>query len=120
MTIQQMIDVPVNRKVHLDITLPEDMPCGRTELVLDFRPSAVQAGASRRPRPDPALEKALRDAEEKWAYSQAHPEELKTSLKRLQENGPLFGGVDGVEFQRKIRDEWEDPLVKPDLFGNAD
>jgi hypothetical protein len=118
-TIQQTIDIPASRKVHLDITLPEDMPCGRTELVLDFRPSAAHAGASGKPRLDPILEKALREAEEKWAYNQAHPEELKTSLARLRENGPLFGGADGVEFQRKIRDEWEDRPVKPGLSGSA-
>jgi hypothetical protein len=42
MTIQQTIDVPANRKVHFDIILPEGVPCGQTEVILDFKPAAVQ------------------------------------------------------------------------------
>ena len=45
MTIQQTIDIPANRKIHLDLTLPEGAPFGKTELVLEFKPAAAVKNA---------------------------------------------------------------------------
>jgi hypothetical protein len=37
MTIQQTVDIPADRKLHLDLELPDTMPDGATELVLTFK-----------------------------------------------------------------------------------
>jgi hypothetical protein len=54
----------------------------------------------------PALKKAMKEAEKKWAYHHAHPEEIKGILKKLQRGQPLFGGIGADEFKRRCRDEW--------------
>jgi hypothetical protein len=121
MTIRQTIDIPVSRNVHFDVSLPQDMPYGRTEVVLHFKPSAGQSGtpvSDAKPKLDPVLEKLLQEAEAKRLYNQAHPEKLQECLKNLRDGGPLFDGIDGVAFQRKIRDEWEDRLMsRQDITG---
>jgi hypothetical protein len=37
MTVQQTIDIPADRKLHIDLELPETVPDGATELVLTFK-----------------------------------------------------------------------------------
>jgi hypothetical protein len=113
MTIQQTIDIPVSRKVHFDMVLPETVPYGRTEVILDFIPATSQAEPSLPKGKDKlelVLEKALKEAEEKRLYNQAHSAELRGSLKKLQEGRPLFGGIGGDEFKRRCRDEWEERI----------
>ncbi|MDR2716886.1 MAG: hypothetical protein LBB89_02325 [Treponema sp.] len=57
-----------------------------------------------------SADKDLVCAERVWDYNCTHTEELKTKLKRLQgslgENA--FDGLDGVAYQHKVRDEWDD------------
>ncbi|GHV11669.1 hypothetical protein FACS189491_03310 [Spirochaetia bacterium] len=65
------------------------------------------------------FQNALLEAEEKTAWRKAHPKEFKEKMRKLREGGPLFGGIDGVTYQRKIRDEWEDRLVKMGLSNNV-
>ncbi|GHT90124.1 hypothetical protein FACS1894137_19470 [Spirochaetia bacterium] len=36
MTMRQTIEIPASRKVHFDIVLPETVPCGRTDVILNF------------------------------------------------------------------------------------
>ncbi|GHU88463.1 hypothetical protein FACS189476_05590 [Spirochaetia bacterium] len=36
MTMRQTIDIPANRKVHFDLVVPETIPCGKREVILDF------------------------------------------------------------------------------------
>lgn len=34
--MRQTIDIPANRKVHFDLVVPETIPCGKREVILDF------------------------------------------------------------------------------------
>jgi hypothetical protein len=54
----------------------------------------------------PAMKKAMKEAEKKQRYYHSHPEELRETLKKLQQGPPLFGGIGADEFKRKYRDEW--------------
>ena len=68
----------------------------------------------------PSTEEMLAEAEKIWAYNRAHPEEVRATLQRVQDSAPLFGDVDGVAYQRQIRDEWEDRLVQMGLSDITD
>ena len=106
MTIEQTIDIPVNRKLYLD--LPEAVPSGRTKLILNFESLPSQAVVPPKRKLSPALQAVMKEAEEKRAWRLAHPEDFEAQMKKVLEGGPLFGGIDGMEYQRKVRSEWED------------
>jgi hypothetical protein len=36
MTMRQTIEIPANRKVHFDLVVPESVPCGKRDVILDF------------------------------------------------------------------------------------
>ena len=36
MTMQQTVTIPADRRLHFDLTLPDDVPCGQTEIILTF------------------------------------------------------------------------------------
>jgi len=36
MTITQTVEIPENRRVHLDFDVPRDVPTGRTSIILQF------------------------------------------------------------------------------------
>jgi hypothetical protein len=113
MTIQQTVEIPVSRKVHFYVSLPEDAPCGWMDVLMDFKSADVQTGTSGfdvKRKLDPSTEKMLKEAEKTWAYTRAHPEEVRNDLRALRgctKGSPAWGGLDGVIYQRKIRDEWE-------------
>ncbi|GHV79308.1 hypothetical protein AGMMS49944_10990 [Spirochaetia bacterium] len=44
MTLRQTIDIPASRKVHFDLVVPETVPCGRTEVILDFPQKPPKTG----------------------------------------------------------------------------
>jgi hypothetical protein len=44
MTIRKTIDIPANRKVHFDLVLPDSVPCGRIDVILNFHPTAYKGG----------------------------------------------------------------------------
>jgi hypothetical protein len=102
MTIQQTIDIPADRRLYLE--LPETVPSGKCDLRLIFTPTrSIQ-------KLDPSTEKMLNDAEKTWAYTRAHPEEVRNELRALRgctKGSPAWGGLDGVTYKRKIRDEWD-------------
>ncbi|GHV20941.1 hypothetical protein FACS189494_05590 [Spirochaetia bacterium] len=113
--MQKIVEIPRDRHIHLDFTVPENVPCGITEVALVFSvsentdTSAKKGSANLDPAPfapPRSIEECEREAKEKTAWRQTHPEEFRAMLREVQEAGPLFGGIDGVEFQRKIRDEW--------------
>jgi hypothetical protein len=91
MTIEQTVEIPNNRRLFIDV--PPEVPVGRT--ILTFTPAMVN--------------KDIEYAEEFWAVHHNHPEELKIKLERLQ--GSLgrnaFNGLDGIEYQHKVREEWD-------------
>jgi hypothetical protein len=83
MVIEQTIEIPPNHRLFLDI--PPEVPAGKT-IITFTTVSAVSTDNSVR------------------------SEELKMKLLSLR--GSLdknaFGGLDGVAYQNKIREEWED------------
>jgi hypothetical protein len=91
MTIVQTVEIPNSRRLFIDV--PPEVPVGKT--ILTFTPAMVS--------------RDLEYAEEIWAAHHDQPEELKTKLEKLQgslgENA--FNGLDGIEYQHKVREEWD-------------
>jgi hypothetical protein len=111
MTIEQTVEIPASRKVRLDVSLPKSAPCGR-DVLMDFKLADVQTGASgsgAKPKLDPSTEMMLKEAEKTWAYTRAHPEEVRNDIRASRgctKGSPAWGGLDGAAYQKKIRGEW--------------
>jgi hypothetical protein len=102
MTLRQTVDIPANRKVHFDLVVPESVPCGITDVILEFphepeprkpvvsgkfdgddlnpRPAAEQIAAAQGPtRKGPqrqrfaSLEEALAEAGRRAEAAEADP-----------------------------------------------
>jgi hypothetical protein len=82
MTIQQTIEIPVDRRVHFD--LPRDIPAGAAKLKLIITPFRVPRSEA---KPQSGFQK--------------HFDEFYGCLKQ----SPAFEG-DSAEIIRKMRDEW--------------
>jgi hypothetical protein len=111
MTIQRIVDIPTDRKLRFDVVLPETVPCGKAEVVLNFPSIALQSDDSEQEAPQslsPLLEKIIEEAEQKRLYWTSHPKELEQMLDHVRKGPPLFGGIDADEFKRRHNDEWED------------
>ncbi|GHU48988.1 hypothetical protein FACS1894200_07010 [Spirochaetia bacterium] len=107
MLIQQTIEVPASRRITLDV--PQDVPLGRT--ILTFTPALTKdqlpIGESSSASPSfTTLVELAKEAAAKTAQRAANPERFLERMDKCQEGGPLFDGIDGVKFQRSIRDEW--------------
>jgi hypothetical protein len=95
-TIQQTVDIPADRRLRLDVALPEDSPLGPVKVELRLKSAAKSNGITH------------------WilhpihAYHDLQWKKTLAWIGKCQKNGPLFNGRDGVEYQREIRDEWED------------
>jgi len=91
MGIEQTVEIPSNRRLFVDV--PPEVPVGKA--ILTFTTASVN--------------KDLESAQAIWAANRAHPEELKNKLHNL--HGSLgkdaFGGMDGVTYQRKVREDWD-------------
>jgi len=92
MIVEQTVEIPIDHRLFINV--PLDVPAGKA--VLTFSSYFEN--------------KDMEYAEKIWDNINANPEELKASLKNLQ--GSLgkdaFGGLDGIEYQHKIREEWDD------------
>ena len=103
MTITQTVDVPVNRRLTIEV--PHEIPTGRT--ILTFTPASAEAEASAKKSSSlpggsySTIEEALQAAEEKARDPNRKP------ISRLF--GTLKPGTfgDPVAYQRAIRDEWD-------------
>jgi hypothetical protein len=101
-TIARTVDIPADRHLHLD--LPQSVPSGRADIVL------VLAAAEETPRavtaePFPSIEELKEEAAAK------HAEMLKTGIDPLARFAGCLKDVfteDGLEYQRRMRDEWPD------------
>ena len=95
MVIEQTVEVPVNRRIFIDI--PPEIPTGK--IILTFTTISTAS-----------KNKELECAEKIWAYNRAHPKEITTKLQELK--GSLeknaFDGLDGVAYQQKARGEWNE------------
>jgi hypothetical protein len=90
MIVEQTIEIPSSRRMYIDI--PPEVPSGK--IILTFTPASVY--------------KDIESAKAIWASNSIHSEETKNKLNNLR--GSLgkdaFGGMDGVTYQRKVREEW--------------
>jgi hypothetical protein len=111
-TIEQTVDIPADRRLRLDMTLPQSVPSGRADIVLVLSVAEpaekAEEEASRiyTPKPFPTIEELKEEARQKTAARLACP-----SGDSLQKYCGILKDVfteDGVEYQRKLRDEWPD------------
>jgi hypothetical protein len=110
MTIQQTIDIPANREVTIRLVVPETVPCGKRDLILEF-PETQRAVDQRAVSDMPTIADLKREAAEKAERRRTDPvyrAEVAEILRDLQDGGPIFGGRDGMDVQREMRDEWPD------------
>jgi hypothetical protein len=91
-TIEQTVDIPADGKIHLDFSLPVDMPRGPAEVKLTVR---AKAGERRMP-----------------FISWFQDRQMEAKRKAIMEfagsltNSPAFKG-DPVKIFREMRDEWD-------------
>ena len=89
--IKQTVEIPINHRLYIDV--PPEVPTGKT--ILTFTPAS--------------LYNDIKSAKEIWITNKANPEEVKTKLNNLR--GSLgknaFGSMDGVTYQRKVREDWD-------------
>ena len=79
-TLKQTITIPENRKIHIDMTLPDNFPTGQVEVLLVFS--------------------------DKFSPSD---ESINIEILKLAgslKNSPHFSG-DPLLIQKALRDEWE-------------
>lgn len=82
-TIQQTVTIPANGRLHLDFSLPKNIPEGTADIKVLINPTArKQRGFS--------------------LFRRKTVMDFYGCLK----DSPAFAGVDPVEYQRKLRDEW--------------
>jgi hypothetical protein len=107
MTIEQTVEIPADRRLHLDIELPQNFPLGTARVaIIDFsaekeleRFKSAAAEFSESPG-QPAMAEILKQAEAKAAGPSRRPvSSFYGSMKGA------FG--DGLEYQRTIRAEWD-------------
>ena len=79
MVVEQSVEIPPNRQ--LLVKVPQEIPIGRA--IIKF--SSV---------PETSIN---------------NPEDLKTKLQNLRGclGESAFGGLDGIEYQKKVREEWD-------------
>jgi hypothetical protein len=111
MTIQQTVTIPADRRLYLE--LPETVPTGNTEVQITFFTMSAKAESmdetlERLLQPLPSLEEFKREAAEKTAKRIASGREPFEEARKLLNGRRLFDGIDGVEYQRRLRDEWPD------------
>jgi hypothetical protein len=89
MAIEQTVDIPDSHRLTIDV--PREIPAGRA--ILTFTPFTG--------------DRALEEAGKIWTWNRAHSEEVRDKLQKLRGSlsADSFGGLDGVAYQRKVRDE---------------
>jgi hypothetical protein len=109
MTIQQTVEIPASHRLTIDV--PQEVPTGKATITYSPDPESGQAvPAGRRKIPDELVaivQEAARRAERERT-DPAYRAEIAEIYRKCQEGGPIFGGMDGMEYQRRMRDEWPD------------
>jgi hypothetical protein len=118
MVVEQTVEVPPSREIRM--TAPKAVPTGSVRVIFVFeepehaakvktkrakQPSRAEQIAARvLAEPFPTIEELKAEADRKYA------ERFKDGTDALQKYCGCLKGVygDGVEYQRKMRDEWPD------------
>jgi hypothetical protein len=134
MTIEQTIDIPADHRLRLDMLLPEGVPEGRVKLKLSFKPFLKKQKKDRNGRTDgipmangcidypappgytppplspklAAIKKEAAEQAERRRTDPVYRAQFVENLRKCQEGEPIFGGMDGEEFQRQAREGWLD------------
>ena len=100
MIVTQIIDIPASHRLTIDV--PPEIPAGKT--MLTFTPAQDRRlDITRLPGGSPGtVEEALQLAEEKAADPNRKPISQYFGILSPETYG------DGVSYQRKLRDEWDD------------
>jgi hypothetical protein len=100
MIMRQTIDIPANREVTIRLVVPETVPCGKQDVILDFPTDPFAGlGAYLRANTPTTIEEAKKEAAAKLADPNRKP--------FSRHFGALKGAFgDGMEYQRGLRDEW--------------
>jgi hypothetical protein len=109
MTIQQTIEIPANRRLTIDV--PQEVPVGKATITYSPTPEAgrdVPAGRRNIPDDLAALVQEAAKRAERERSDPVYRAEIVEIYRKCQEGGPVLGGIDGMEFQRRVRDEWPD------------
>jgi hypothetical protein len=99
-TLQQTVDIPADRR--LSIVLPETVPSGKTSVLLVF---SAPENPSNENTKTPTIEELKAEAAAKYAAT------IQTGVDPARKFAGCLNGVfteGGVEYQRRIRDEWPD------------
>jgi hypothetical protein len=104
MTIEQTIDIPKDRHLRLDLTLPESFSAGQGRIIL-----FDNAAKGQKPfRPMPTIAECIREAEERAAMERATGYNPLEKSSGCLKDDPSFAGRDGMEIQIEMRNEWPD------------
>jgi hypothetical protein len=102
MTMSLMVDIPADKKLVLE--LPETMPEGEASVTITAAGTNPVREAPVFP-PFPALEELKEEARRKTAAREASGIDPWIECRKLL-NGRQIFGLDALEYQRKMRDEW--------------
>ena len=104
MNVTQTVEIPVSHRLTIDV--PREVPVGK--VILTFTPALAKKPIDRRfdavPLPGGSprtIEEALQMAEEKAADPNRKP------ISQFFGKHKGIFGIDGVAYQRAIRDEWD-------------
>jgi hypothetical protein len=103
MTIQQTIEIPADRHLRLDLTLPESFPAGQGEIIL--RDSAATKAQKMR-ESMPTIAELKKEARERAERERVTGDTSFSSLKGCMKDSPCFASRTGEEIQRELREEW--------------
>jgi len=100
MTMTQTVDIPVSRKVRIEVALPESVSPGKAKVALRFTPAKKPARKFRLPIISWFEDLRVRK----------NCEAIRRACGCLA-NNPEWQG-DAVEIQRQLRAEWDRPWDK--------
>jgi hypothetical protein len=106
-TIEKTVEISADGRLHLDLTLPKSVPSGKTSVVLVFPDQKTPLPYT--PEPFPTIEELKAEAGQTTAERVAEMERTGVDpLARFAGSLKDIFPEDGLEYQRKMRDEWPD------------
>ena len=99
MTIEQTVDIPADHRVVLEV--PREIPAGRVTIAFIAEDAVVPAVI-------PEEEQRVRTMLKQYYHAAENAAADHGPLSGCIGSHPGFFGGDGVAYQRKIRNEWDD------------